>query len=208
MNTRLQVEHPVTEAVTGLDLVHAQIVVAAGEPLPFGQADIAVRGHAIECRIYAEDPRRLLPQSGQLLRYREPTGDGVRVDSGVIEGQSVGVHYDPMLAKLIVHGPSRAHAIAAARQALSDFQILGVTHNVGFLRTLLGHPDVAADRVHTRFIEAHLEEFAPVPSEAAIRAAAAVAAAIATGAAPSVRDAETDASIDPWDTLGPVEWLR
>src|SRR5205814_4904841 len=107
MNTRLQVEHPVTEAVTGIDLVRAQLLVAADEPLPFVQEDIAIRGHAIECRIYAEDSIRLLPQSGRLLRYREPLGDGIRVDSGVREGQAIGGHYDPMLAKLIAHGANR-----------------------------------------------------------------------------------------------------
>ena len=207
MNTRLQVEHPVTEAITGLDLVHAQIVVASGGRLPFSQSDVAVRGHAVECRIYAEDPRRLLPQSGQLLRYREPSGDGIRVDSGVVEGQAVTVHYDPMIAKLIVHGPSREAAIAGARRALGEFQILGVTHNVGFLRALLAHADVAASRVHTRFIEDHLDAFAPAPAAATIRAAAAVAAAIATGVTATASDGEAS-SVDPWDTIGPIEWVR
>ena len=113
MNTRLQVEHPVTELVTGRDLVHAQLRIAGGEPLWFTQADVAQRGHAIECRIYAEDAARgLLPQSGTLLRYAEPQGPGIRVDSGVREGQTIGVDYDPMLAKLIVHAETREAALA------------------------------------------------------------------------------------------------
>ena len=114
INTRLQVEHPITECVVGVDLVQAQLAVAAGEPLPWRQEDLAQRGHAIECRIYAEDPARgFLPQAGPLLRYREPSGPGVRVDSGVVEGGAVSVYYDPLLAKLIVWGETRGEASPA-----------------------------------------------------------------------------------------------
>ena len=144
MNTRLQVEHPVTELVTGRDLVHAQLRVADGEPLWFTQADVTQRGHAIECRIYAEDASRgLLPQSGTLLRYREPSGPGIRVDSGVREGQVIGVDYDPMLAKLIVHAETRDAALDRMTQALKSFAILGVRHNLPFLLRLLDLPEVA-----------------------------------------------------------------
>ena len=116
MNTRLQVEHPVTEAVVGVDLVHAQLRVAAGEPLPFSQGAISQRGHAIECRIYAEDPAQdFLPQAGTILLYHEPRGPGIRVDSGVAQGSVVSVHYDPLLAKLIVSAESRD---AARRRAI------------------------------------------------------------------------------------------
>jgi acetyl-CoA carboxylase biotin carboxylase subunit len=205
MNTRLQVEHPVTEAITGIDLVRAQLIVAAGEPLPFAQDDIVARGHAIECRIYAEDPRRLLPQSGVLRRYREPAGDGLRIDSGVREGQTITVHYDPLLAKLVCVGESRAEALARARDALRRFEILGLAHNVGFLRALLARDEVAAARVDTRFIEAHLGELVPEPSPALIRAAAAIAARVAAGP-PDHAGTDAPASIDPWDSLGQVAW--
>ena len=132
MNTRLQVEHPVTEAITGLDLVRAQLLIAAGEPLPFTPGGSHDRGHAIECRVYAEDSRRLLPQSGTLLRYGEPAGDGIRVDSGVRAGQTMTVHYDPLLAKLIAHAATRDEAIARMTSALRQFEILGVHHNIRF----------------------------------------------------------------------------
>jgi acetyl-CoA carboxylase biotin carboxylase subunit len=205
MNTRLQVEHPVTEAITGIDLVRAQLTVAAGEPLPFIQDDIVVRGHAIECRIYAEDPRKLLPQSGVLRRYREPTGDGLRIDSGVREGQTITVHYDPLLAKLISVGESRTEALARAQDALRRFEIVGLAHNIGFLRALLARDEVAASRVDTRFIEAHLGMLVPEPSPALIRAAAAIAARAAAGP-PDHAGAEAPPSIDPWDSLGQVAW--
>jgi acetyl-CoA carboxylase biotin carboxylase subunit len=208
MNTRLQVEHPVTEAITGIDLVRAQLIVAAGEPLPFRQEDVAARGHAIECRIYAEDSRRLLPQSGVLVRYREPPGPGLRVDSGVREGQTITVHYDPLLAKLIASGETRSEAIARARKALRHYEILGLTHNVGFLRALLAREEVAAARVHTRFIEDHLHELVPDPAAAVLRAAAALAARVAAGPATpaAAADGGGETAIDPWDTIGPVAW--
>ena len=208
MNTRLQVEHPVTEAITGIDLVRAQILVAAGEPLPFRQDEIASRGHAIECRIYAEDPKRLLPQSGTLLRYREPAGPGLRIDSGVTEGQTVTVHYDPLLAKLIAAGETREEALARAHDALGRYEILGLRHNAGFLRALIARDEVRQARVHTGFIEAHLEALVPDPPPAVAHAAAALAAAVV--AAPMARAADLDAdapvAFDPWDLLGPVRW--
>ena len=179
VNTRLQVEHPITEAITGFDLVRAQLLVASGEPLPFTQADVRARGHAIECRIYAEDSLRLLPQSGRLLRYREPSGPGIRVDSGVREGQSVTVHYDPLLAKLIAHGATREEALARMMGALGQYEILGVRHNLAFLRALLARPEVVRHDVHTRFIEEHLDELTREPRAALAPAAAALAALVA-----------------------------
>jgi acetyl-CoA carboxylase biotin carboxylase subunit len=161
MNTRLQVEHPVTEALTGRDLVHAQFAVAAGEPLPWTQEEISRRGHAIECRIYAEDPSQgFLPQAGPLLLYREPRGPGIRVDAGVVEGSTISVHYDPMIAKLIVHAESRPAAIARARAALKQFAILGVRTNVAFLLTLLDDGEFREGRLHTRSIDERLADFA------------------------------------------------
>ncbi|MEZ5319586.1 MAG: biotin carboxylase N-terminal domain-containing protein [Vicinamibacterales bacterium] len=131
MNTRLQVEHPVTEMVTGLDLVELQLVVASGAPLPIRQDDVAVRGHAIECRVYAEDARRLLPQSGRLVHYREPpAAEGLRLDAGVRRGQRITVHYDPMIAKLVAHGATRDQAIERAIHGLRHYEILGLRHNL------------------------------------------------------------------------------
>jgi acetyl/propionyl-CoA carboxylase alpha subunit len=207
MNTRLQVEHPVTEAVTGVDLVRAQLIVAGGDPLPFTQDAIHFTGHAVECRVYAEDSRRLLPQSGRLLRYREPAGEGIRVDSGAAAGQFVTVHYDPLLAKLIAWGPDRRAAMARAREAIAGYEILGLRHNLAFLDALLAQPDVAAGATHTRFIESKLDELAGEPDEA--RRAAAVAVAAVTGAfgpaGPAAPGGAAPAR-DPWDLLGPVVW--
>jgi acetyl-CoA carboxylase biotin carboxylase subunit len=215
MNTRLQVEHPITEAVTSIDLVHAQLRIAAGEPLPFSQAAITTRGHAIECRIYAEDPSRgLLPQSGRLLVYREPTGPGVRVDSGVREGQAITVHYDPLLAKLVVFGETREDTLARAADALRQFTVLGLQHNVSFLGALVRHPLVHAARVDTGFIAAHLDELTQPAPLAVTHAAVAMAAHVAVAAARAITPtaiAETGgrlarAANDPWQTLGPVSW--
>ena len=177
MNTRLQVEHPVTELVTGTDLVHAQLQVAAGGPLPWTQADLSQRGHAIECRVYAEDPAGgFLPQAGTLRLYREPSGPGIRIDSGVVEGGEVPVQYDPMLAKLIASAPSRDAAIARAVAALRDFPILGVRTNIGFLINVLEHPRFRAGDVHTGFIDEHLDALLKRPeADAIVQAAAALA---------------------------------
>jgi acetyl-CoA/propionyl-CoA carboxylase biotin carboxyl carrier protein len=148
MNTRLQVEHPVTEAVTGFDLVREQLRIAAGEPLAFSQADVTASGHAIELRLYAEDPARdFAPTTGRLLAYAPPPG--MRVDSGVSAGDRITAAFDPMIAKLVVHGADRAEAIARARQALHDFVILGCRTNAAFLSRLLCDPDVEAGRLHT-----------------------------------------------------------
>jgi acetyl/propionyl-CoA carboxylase alpha subunit len=205
MNTRLQVEHPVTEALTGIDLVDAQLRIAEGERLPFSQDDIRVQGHAIECRVYAEDSRRLLPQTGRLLRYREPAG--VRIDSGVREGQSITVHYDPLLAKLIAHAPSRREAIDAASQALSEFEILGVHHNIAFLRALLARPEMESCSMDTHFIEEHLSELAGDAPATLRNAAAAVAAYVAAHEPNAGSAGDRDSGIfDPWQTLGPIVW--
>ena len=157
MNTRLQVEHPVTEMVTGLDLVEQMIRVAAGERLTIAQEDVALKGWALEARVYAEDPvRNFLPSTGRLTRYREPAGPLVRVDSGVYEGAEISVFYDPMIAKLITCGDSRDQAIATMRAALDSFYIRGVGHNLSFLAAVLRHPRFAEGRLSTSFIA---EEF-------------------------------------------------
>jgi propionyl-CoA carboxylase alpha chain len=157
MNTRLQVEHPVTECITGLDLVELMIRVAAGEKLPFTQADVKRDGWAMECRINAEDPfRNFLPSTGRLVSFRPPhEGEGVRVDTGVYEGGEIPMHYDSMIAKLIVHGRDRADAIGKMRAALNAFVIRGVSSNVPFQSALLAHPKFAAGDFNTGFIAEH-----------------------------------------------------
>jgi acetyl-CoA carboxylase biotin carboxylase subunit len=166
MNTRLQVEHPVTELVTGLDLVKLQFAVASGEALPFVQHDLRQRGHAIECRLYAEDPADdFLPATGTLLSFIPPAGPGVRVDSGVRSGDEITIHYDPMLAKIIVHDITRPAAIARMRAALAQTIALGVTTNLQFLDNLLAHPAFAAGEVDTTFVDAHLHALCPPPAE-------------------------------------------
>ena len=157
MNTRLQVEHPVTEAITGVDLVEWQLRVASGEPLPLTQNEITASGHAIEVRVYAEDPaRRYLPQTGTLLRHRPPTeGAGIRVDNGVAEGDAVEFHYDPMISKLIVHDRDRDHAIRKLAKALGEYEIAGLTTNLGLLHAVARHPAFAAGRISTTFLQDH-----------------------------------------------------
>jgi acetyl-CoA carboxylase biotin carboxylase subunit len=199
MNTRLQVEHPVTEAVTGVDLVHAQFVVAAGGRLPWAQTSLTQRGHAIECRVYAEDPAAgFLPQAGTLLVYREPAGPGIRIDSGIVEGGTVPVHYDPLLAKLTASAESRDAAIARARAALQMFPILGIRTNVPFLVRVLDHPDFRAGRLHTGFIDEHATDLlanSPVPLEAL------AAAAVTSGETPHTSAPPRSTVIDPWTAI-------
>ncbi|MER6332540.1 biotin carboxylase N-terminal domain-containing protein [Streptomyces sp. NPDC001034] len=178
MNTRLQVEHPVTELVTGLDLVEWQLRVAAGEPLDFTQDDVRLTGHAVEARICAEDPARgFLPSGGTVLLLDEPRGDGVRTDSGLSEGTEVGSLYDPMLSKVIAYGPDRATALRGLRAALAGTVTLGVQTNAGFLRRLLGHPAVVAGELDTGLVERVVDELVgtDVPEEV-YEAAAAVRA--------------------------------
>ncbi|NEC77990.1 acetyl-CoA carboxylase biotin carboxylase subunit, partial [Streptomyces sp. SID7958] len=168
MNTRLQVEHPVTELVTGLDLVEWQLRVAAGEPLAFGQDDIRLTGHAVEARICAEDPARgFLPSGGTVLSLHEPQGDGVRTDSGLSAGTEVGSLYDPMLSKVIAYGPDRASALRRLRAALAQTVTLGVQTNAGFLRRLLAHPAVVSGDMDTGLVEREAGALAPdeVPAE-------------------------------------------
>ncbi|MFB7968265.1 acetyl-CoA carboxylase biotin carboxylase subunit [Streptomyces rubiginosohelvolus] len=175
MNTRLQVEHPVTELITGLDLVEWQLRVASGEQLPYAQEDITLTGWAIEARVCAEDPSRgFLPSGGTVLALREPQGGGVRTDSGLSEGVPVGSLYDPMLSKVIAYGPDRATAIRKLRAALADTVILGVPTNAGFLRRLLAHPDVVAGNLDTGLVEREAEGLVPdgVPDEVYAAAAA------------------------------------
>ncbi|WP_055599807.1 acetyl/propionyl/methylcrotonyl-CoA carboxylase subunit alpha [Streptomyces aureus] len=191
MNTRLQVEHPVTELITGVDLVEWQLRVASGEPLPFAQEDISLTGWAIEARICAEDPSRgFLPSGGTVLALNEPAGDGVRTDSGLSEGTEVSSLYDPMLSKVIVHAEDRPTALRRLRAALADTVTLGVPTNAGFLRRLLAHPDVVSGALDTGLVERDAESLVPdgVPEEVYAAAAAVRLAELA----PAPRDGWTD----------------
>src|SRR3569833_3046040 len=186
MNTRLQVEHPVTELVTGIDLVEQMIRVAAGEPLKLAQKDIKLSGWAVESRVYAEDPlRNFLPSIGRLTRYRPPAetsldGVTVRNDTGVTEGGEISIHYDPMIAKLVTHGPTRAEAIAAQSNALDAFFIDGIRHNIAFLSALMAHPRWKSGNLSAGFIAEEFPEgfHAQTPEGERAGVLAAVAAAI------------------------------
>ena len=195
MNTRLQVEHPVTELVAGVDLVRAQIEVASGKPLPWAQGDLRQRGHAIEVRVYAEDPDdRFLPQSGTIALYAEPSGPGVRVDAGVMRGSEIGLRFDPMLAKLICYAEDRATCIDRLNRALRDYVILGTKTNVSWLRRVITHPAFREGLVSTRFLDEHAETLAPRVDELA----PAIAATIAR--LPRKRTATSMSSV--WDVIG------
>ena len=199
MNTRLQVEHPITEQVVGVDLVQAQIAVAAGLPVPWPQESLSQRGHAIEARIYAEDAARHdLPQAGPLLLYREPRMPGIRVDSGVVEGGDVTVHYDPMIAKVIATAESREHARRRLLTALRQFPILGVRTNVAFLINILEHPRFEAGDIDTGFLDRDAGAVRPQPIADTPPDVEALAAAIRTGAPAAASSAPAH---DPWISL-------
>jgi acetyl-CoA carboxylase biotin carboxylase subunit len=217
MNTRLQVEHPVTELVTGLDLVHLQLRIAAGEKLPFRQEDLALRGHAIECRIYAEDPENnFFPSPGKITRLIRPSGPGVREDSGVYEGWTVPLDYDPMLSKLIVYAPDRAAAIARMRRALDEYFIGGIKSNLTLFRRILEHPDFVAARIDTGFLD-RLLAAKPQLSAASngLSEIAAVSAALFAATAPQKNgqngarsESRKQEELSAWKRAGRIEGLR
>jgi acetyl-CoA carboxylase biotin carboxylase subunit len=160
VNARLQVEHPVTELTTGKDLVHQQIKIAAGEKLSFMQEDLEQNGHAIECRIYAEDPHNnFLPSSGKVLYLKEPSGPGVRNDCGIYTGWDVPIYYDPILAKLIVWAENRESACQKMIRALDDYAILGIQTTIGFLMDVIGHPQFRKGETTTSFIQDHFKDW-------------------------------------------------
>jgi 3-methylcrotonyl-CoA carboxylase alpha subunit len=177
INTRLQVEHPVTEETTGFDLVEWQLRIASGEPLPITQGEVRSQGHAIELRLYAEDAERgFLPGSGRLERLQlPPQGHGVRIDAGVDEGDTVSMFYDPMIAKLIVSGSDRAEALAKMRDTLAAIDVVGPASNIGFLEQLIAHPAVQERRIDTGYLDRHLDEFVTVPAQPPVAALAAAA---------------------------------
>jgi propionyl-CoA carboxylase alpha chain/3-methylcrotonyl-CoA carboxylase alpha subunit/acetyl-CoA/propionyl-CoA carboxylase biotin carboxyl carrier protein len=201
MNTRLQVEHPVTEQLLGIDLVEQQLRIAAGERLGFQQSDLQPRGHAFEFRVCAEDAARgYLPTTGPVLVLNEPAGAGVRIDSGIVEGHTVTAAFDPMLAKLIVSGATRSDTLARARQALHDYVILGCKTNIGFLHRLTGHPAFVGAEIHTGFLDAHPEVAAEPEVDVATLHKLLVVAALSSRPLRDAADAvpALHAAIGPW----------
>jgi len=201
MNTRLQVEHPVTEMITGLDLVELQIKIAQGDKLPFAQEDLTIRGWAVEARVYAEDPREnFLPSPDKLLRYRAPQGPGIRVDDGFQEGLDIPVFYDPMISKLIAYGTTREQAIARLRRAVAEYEIAGPGHNLDFIEFILAHDEFTSGRFDTGFIEKFFKpELLPqntTPENLA--GAAALAAYLQAEADPMSQAPEAAASMSAW----------
>jgi len=200
MNTRLQVEHPVTEAVTGLDLVRMQIEIAAGLPLAIAQGDVVGRGHALEMRLYAEDPDRDdLPSPGRVLHYAPPEGPGVRFDSGIAAGSEVTVYYDPLLAKVVTWGRDRRESIERMAAALERTVVLGVVTNLSRLRAIVRHPAFVAGDLHTGFLEEHLAGASTPACPPPLAFAAALAA---LRQAPAARGAARTEAPDPWASLG------
>jgi len=202
INTRLQVEHPVTELVTGLDLVEWQLRVAAGEPLQLAQDAITRQGHAIEVRLYAEDPAQgFLPGSGQLEVLRLPeASDHVRLDTGVVEGDTVTIHYDPMIAKLIVHDTDRPRALARLREALADCEVVGPKSNIAFLEKLVRHREVVEGTIHTAYLDRHLDDVLPKedPLPPALLALAATACLLHDESATLAATAASPDPSSPW----------
>jgi acetyl-CoA carboxylase biotin carboxylase subunit len=209
MNTRLQVEHPVTELVTGLDLVRLQLEIAAGGRLPFTQDDIALRGAAVECRIYAEDPEQnFLPSPGRITHLAEPAGPGVRLDSGIYPGWSVPLEYDPMLAKLIVWAGTREQAIERMLRALGEYQVGGIRTNIRLFDVILRDPAFRAGNLHTGYLDALLRKPGLFDQPPAPDLAAIAAAAVAAYTKPAPSAAMPAASSSRWVSAGREDLLR
>jgi acetyl/propionyl-CoA carboxylase alpha subunit len=200
MNTRLQVEHPITELVTGIDLVHQQLRIARGEPIAFGQGDIIQRGHAIECRLYAEDPARgFIPATGKIAVLREPYGPGRRIDSGIVAQTEVTPYYDPILCKLVSYGYNRHEAILRMQSLLREYTLLGVTTNRQFLLDVLESKPFADGDTDTSFIDRHFPDWQPdasIPTE--IRAIAAVGDMLYRSGHTAATAAVSEALPSPW----------
>jgi acetyl-CoA carboxylase, biotin carboxylase subunit len=209
VNTRLQVEHPVTELVTGLDLVHLQLHIASGEALPFAQDGVEWRGWAIECRVCAEDPEQnFFPSPGQIVQLREPSGPGIRLDSGVYAGWTVPLDYDPLLAKLVAYAPDRLSAIRRMLRALNEYSIVGVETNLAFFVEILNDPQFRAGDLNTRFIADFLSRRAPAsaPTQEQELIAALAAAAHSTNRQRETRNEKRETSA--WLSAGRGEMLR
>ena len=212
MNTRLQVEHPVTELVTGVDLVHLQIRIAAGEPLPFAQQEVQLRGHAIECRVYAEDPDNgFFPSPGKITRLLQPGGPGIREDSGIYEGWTVPMDYDPMLSKLIAYAPSRELAIARLLRAIDEYVIGGIRTNLGLFRRILNDAGFQNAEIDTSYLDRLLSEpkrASVAEQEAGCEDIAAIAAAIFEQHRSGPAVAVTQVAENAWKHAARGEGLR
>ncbi len=204
VNARLQVEHPVTELVCGVDLVHAQLRIASGEKLWLSQDQISQRGHAIECRIYAEDPENnFLPSAGRILFMKEPSGPGIRHDSGIVTGNEVSVFYDPILSKLIAWAPTRDICCRRMVTALNDFPVLGIKTDIEILRDIISHSEFLAGNTHTDFLPKHLPDWKPSSGEEIIDQALMAAAVYSSSADKKpVSLSSADEMLTPWQTLG------
>jgi acetyl/propionyl-CoA carboxylase alpha subunit len=203
MNTRLQVEHPVTEMITGKDLVREQILVARNEPLSFTQEDLSINGHAMEIRVYAEDPENnFLPDIGKLQVYRLPQGNGVRVDGGFEEGMDIPIYYDPMLSKLIVYGADRKASIAGMIRAIDDYQISGVKNTLAFCRFVMEHDAFVSGNFDTNFVRDHYQPamLASKPTDEEVEVAALLAAFLRSNEVTAVAPSEelAVASVSKW----------
>jgi acetyl-CoA carboxylase biotin carboxylase subunit len=210
MNTRIQVEHPITEMVTGIDLVQAQLRIAGGEPLPWRQDEIRQRGHAIECRIYAEDPVTFFPSPGKITLLRVPSGIGIRDDSSVYEGAEVTVHYDPMISKLVAWGADRDEAIRRMLRALAEYRLQGPTTNLAFHRWVLEHPRFRSGNYDTNFIPQEFKGLPTAPDGTDPELVAIVAAAVALAErqhAPA-QPAGAARAVSPWRDCARREALR
>ena len=211
MNTRLQVEHPVTELVTGLDLVQLQIRIAAGEPLPFRQEEVQLRGHAIECRVYAEDPdNNYFPSPGKITSLAEPSGPGIRLDSGIYTGWNVPMDYDPLLAKLVVHGESREQAVGRLQRALDEYFVGGIKTNLSLFRHILQDAEFRAGNVNTGFLArfgAHAHANPPARDEEIAVIAAGIFQVVAAGPGRNGSAGDLDTLPSAWKKAGRSEAL-
>ena len=209
MNTRLQVEHPVTEMVTGLDLVRKQIQIAAGQPLELRQKDVVWRGAALECRIYAEDPEKgFLPSPGLIRSLRQPSGPGVREDSGIYQGWEVPVYYDPMLSKLVTWAETRSQAISRMERALDEYRISGIKTTIPFFRTILAHPKFLSAELSTDFIDKFYRPARSLPCREELREVAAIAAALHASRGRASDTVGADPRESPWKLWGRWNGLR
>lgn len=204
VNTRLQVEHPITEMVTGIDMVREQIRIAAGQPLTYAQSDIVGRGHAIECRIYAEDPENdFFPTPGPIEYLKEPRGPGIRIDSGIYQGGQVPVEYDPILAKLIVQAENREAAIARARRALEAYIIIGVKTPIAYLSDVLNHAAFRSGTTFTDFIPTHMADWSPPSTHGDLARVAFIADGLTEASCENGSSGQDRAArATPWQTLG------
>jgi len=207
MNTRIQVEHPITEMVVGVDLVKEQIRVASGESLSISQDELVQRGHAIECRVYAEDAENnFLPSSGKLLFHREPRGPFIRVDTGVYSGVDVTVYYDPILSKLIVWGENRNDAIERMKKALESYIVLGVKTSIHYLKAILEHEEFIEGRTYTDFIDTNMSEWQPAELSEDQKKIVLLAAAVnEMNKKPEYSEGGPQEMPSPWQTIGKWE---